>query len=58
MSGLVPNLNEKGMKPTVLSEEIPLNCLVLLVTFSILSLLPSLTSKILDLTLSSFKSQF
>lgn len=47
------------MKQTVLSEDIGLNHLVILVTFSILSLLPSLTFKLLDLTLSpSFNSQF
>lgn len=57
-SGLVPNLNEKGMKEIVPSKERGLNHLVLLVTFSILSLLPSLAFKLLDLNISSFNSKF
>lgn len=53
-SEVVPNLNEKGMKPTALFEEIHSNHLALLATFSILRPLPS---KLLGFTLSpSFKS--
>lgn len=48
-SEVVPNLNEKGMKPTVLLQEIHWNHLALLATFSILRPLPS---KLLGFTLS------